>query len=62
MEGFVGSQTTLIVENTTAQDVQVYLTLGAVAGCVTNVQNVSFITNELIHCQGSVHARSEKSR
>ncbi len=48
----MGSQTTLIVENTTAQDVKVYLTLGAVAGCVTNVQNVSFITNVVNPLQG----------
>lgn len=38
-------QTTLELKNATSQEVQVWMTLGAVAGCVEDIAQIPFVTN-----------------
>ncbi len=41
----MSSQTTLVLKNATDQEVQVWLTLGDVDGCIRNVKQIPFVTN-----------------
>jgi hypothetical protein len=46
------SQTQLVLTNDADYSVQVYITLGAVAGCVQNVSDIPFVTNVVNNLQG----------
>jgi hypothetical protein len=55
------SQSTIQVVNQTASDVEVFITLGAVAGCVPSVNDLSFVTNRINNLQGSFHLAGNQS-
>jgi len=46
------SQTELVLRNDSDYSVQVYITLGAVAGCIQNVSDIPFVTNVVNNLQG----------
>ena len=53
--------TTLKLVNATPDDVEVFITLGAVAGCVPSVNDLPFVTNHINKLQGSFHLAGNKS-
>src|ERR1700744_6534249 len=48
----MAAQTTLTITNRSGADVKVYLTLGAVPGCVQNVSEIPWVTNPVNRLQG----------
>jgi len=58
---YTNNQTAFELTNSTGQDVQVYLTLGAVTGCIQNVADIPFVTNIVNTHQGSFTLSSNGS-